>query len=96
LTNVCSRYNEEFPSLSPCVRALNIISTKDTNSQSAFGKVQSTIESKHMGRISSMEFLKINEDKWISKLQRTPNGYGIHKAPRPNENNPSSRRTPNI
>jgi hypothetical protein len=85
LTNVCSRYNKDFPSPSPCVRTLNIMATKDTNSQSASGWVQSTVESERMGRISSLKSFKRTEDKWTGKLQRTPNGFRIHEAPRPNE-----------
>jgi hypothetical protein len=40
-----------------------------------------------MGRISSLKFFKRTEDKWTGKLLRTPNGFRIHEAPRPNENN---------
>jgi hypothetical protein len=68
LTNICSRYNKYFPSLSPCVRTLNIMGTKDTNSQLAYGKVQSIVEAECMGRISSPKFFKRTEDKWTGKL----------------------------
>jgi hypothetical protein len=67
LTNVCSKYNEEFPSSSPHVRTLNIMATKDTNSNSASGRVHSTIESKRMGMISSLKSFKRTKDKWTGK-----------------------------
>jgi hypothetical protein len=38
-----------------------------------------------MGRITSLKFFKRIEDEWIGILLKTPNGFGIHKALRPNE-----------
>jgi hypothetical protein len=72
LTNVCSRYNEDFPSPSPCVRTLNIMATKDTNSQSASGRVQSTVQSERMGRITSLKSFKRTEDKWTGRTPEDP------------------------
>ena len=69
LTNVCSRYNEDFPSLSPCVRTLNIMANKVTNLHSTSRRAQSTVESERMGRITSLKSFKRNKDKWTG---RTP------------------------
>jgi hypothetical protein len=87
LINVCSKYNKDFLSLLPHVRTLNIFATKDNKSKLASGWVQSKFESEHMGRKSSPKSFKRTEDKWNGKLQRTPNRFKIHEAPRPNEDN---------
>ena len=63
LTNVCSRYSEDFPSPSSCVKTLNIMATKENNSESAPGKVQSTIQFERIGRITSLKSFKRTEDK---------------------------------
>jgi hypothetical protein len=85
LTNVCFKYNEYFPEPSPWVRTLNIVATKDTNSHSTIRGVQSTVESKRMGRISSLKSFKRTEDKSTGKLQRSLKEFRIHEALRPNQ-----------
>jgi hypothetical protein len=72
LTTVCSRYSEDFPSPSPCVKTLNIMATKDTNSQSAPGWVQSTVQSERMGRITSLKSFERTEDKWTGRTPEDP------------------------
>jgi hypothetical protein len=72
LTTVYSKYNEDFPSLSPCVKTQKTMATKDTNSQSAPGQVQSTVQSERMGRITSPKFFERTEDKWTSRTPEDP------------------------
>jgi hypothetical protein len=47
-------------------------------------------------RYQSPKFFHRNEDMWTSRLKRTPNGFGVHEVPRPNENSRFSKRIPNI
>jgi hypothetical protein len=72
LTNVCSRYNKDFPLTSCCVRTINIISNKDTKWQSAFEKVQSIVQSKCMVRITSLKSFWRTKDKWTSRTLEDP------------------------
>jgi hypothetical protein len=62
LINVFSRYNEDFHSPSPYVKILNIMATKDTNSQLASRKVQLTVyfERMYYGYDNKSEILQEN------------------------------------
>jgi hypothetical protein len=70
--NVCSTYSEDFPSPSAHVKTLNIMATKDTNSQSASGRVKLVVQSERMGRITSLKSFKRIEDKWTSRTPEDP------------------------
>jgi hypothetical protein len=70
--------------------------TKATSSQSASGGYSRQSGPNVWAGYLSLKFFKRTEDKWTGKTPRTPNGFGIHEAPRPNETSGFSRRTPNI
>jgi hypothetical protein len=48
------------------------MATKDTNSQSSPGRVQSTVQSERMGRITSLKSFERTEDKWTGRTPEDP------------------------
>jgi hypothetical protein len=70
--------------------------TKVTNSQSASGGYSRQSGPNVWEGYQSLKLFKRTEDKWTGRLQRTPNGFRVHEAPRPNETSGFSRKTPNI
>jgi hypothetical protein len=46
--------------------------TKVTSSQSASGRVQLTLDSERMGRITSLKSFKRGEDKWTGRTPEDP------------------------